>query len=86
MERGATSAEKIHYDEGSDTVVWTASPKGFYTGRSETFKGFKLMDQIVAHLPSRRVQLIRRYGAYAGKVRNQWKQRPGIYHFAPEGR
>jgi len=24
--RGAACAEKIHYDEASDTVVWTASP------------------------------------------------------------
>lgn len=46
----------------------------------------EFMDQLVAHLPPRRVQLIRRYGAYAEKVRNQWKQRPGIYRFAPECR
>jgi len=29
---------------------------------------------LVAHLPPRRVQLVRRYGAYSGKVRNHWKQ------------
>jgi len=28
--RGATCAEKIHYDPASDTVIWTAAPKGFY--------------------------------------------------------
>lgn len=82
--RGATCAEKIHYDETSDTVVWTASPKGFYKGRIETFKGFEFVDQLVAHLPPLRVQLVRRYGAYSGKVRNQWQQRSGIYHLAPE--
>ena len=54
--RGATCAEKIHFDEASDTVVWTASPKGFYKGRAETFKGFEFVDKLVAHLPPRRVQ------------------------------
>ena len=82
--RGAIGTKKIHYDEASDTVVWTASPKGFYKGTSETFKGFEFVDQLVAHLPPRRVQLVRRYGAYFGKVHNQWQQRPGIYHLAPE--
>ena len=77
--RGATCAEKIQYDEASDTVVWTASPKGFYKGRTETFRGFEFVDQLVVHLPPRRLQLVRRYGAYSGKVRNQWQQRSGIY-------
>ena len=82
--RGATCAEKIHYDPDNDTVTWSASPKGYYKGRTETFKGFEFVDQLVAHLPPRRVQLVRRYGAYSGKVRNQWQQRSGIYHLAPE--
>jgi len=83
--RGATCAEKIQYDPVSDTVIWTASLKGFYKGKSETFKGFEFVDQLVAHLPPRRVQLVRRYGVYAGKVRKQWQQRPNIYQLAPEG-
>ncbi len=82
--RGATCAEKIHYDPTSDTVIWTAAPKGFYKGKSESFKGFEFIDQLVAHLPPRRVQLVRRYGVYAGKVRKQWQKRPGIYRLAPE--
>jgi hypothetical protein len=82
--RGATSSEKIRYDPDTDTVVWTASLKGFYKGKSETFKGFEFVDRLVAHLPPRRVQLVRRYGVYAGKVRNQWQKRPGIYRLAPE--
>lgn len=82
--RGATCAEKIRYDPASDTVIWTASLKGFYKGKTETFKGFEFVDQLVAHLPPRRVQLVRRYGMYAGKVRKQWQERPHIYHLAPE--
>ncbi len=82
--RGATCAEKIQYDPASDTVIWTASPKGFYKGKTETFKGFEFVDQLVAHLPPRRVQLVRRYGVYAGKVRKQWQERPNIYSLAPE--
>jgi hypothetical protein len=82
--RGATSAEKIQYDQDSDTVTWTASSKGFYKGKSETFKGFEFLSQLVAHLPHRRVQLVRRYGVYAGKVRKQWQERPSIYRLAPE--
>ncbi|SLM17439.1 transposase [uncultured spirochete] len=82
--RGATCAEKIHYDPASDTVTWTAAPKGFFKGRAETFRGFEFVDQIVAHLPPRRVQLVRRYGVYAGKVRKQWQERPSIYRLAPE--
>ncbi|NLD04821.1 MAG: transposase [Synergistaceae bacterium] len=81
--RGATCAEKIQYDPASDTVIWTAALKGFYKGRAETFSGFEFVDQLVAHLPPRRIQLVRRYGVYAGKVRKQWQQRPGIYRFAP---
>jgi len=77
--------KKIQYDPVSDTVIWTASLKGFYKGKSETFKGFEFVDQLVAHLPPRRVQLVRRYGVYAGKVRKQWQQRPNIYQLAPEG-
>jgi hypothetical protein len=82
--RGATCAEKIQYNHASDTVIWTASPKGFYKGKTETFKGFEFVDQLVAHLPPRRVQLVRRYGVYAGKVRKQWQERPGIYRLAPD--
>ena len=81
--RGATCAEKIHYDSDSDTVTWTASPEGYYKGTSETFKGFEFVDQLIAHLPPRRVQLVRRYGVYAGKIRKQWQDRPGIYRLAP---
>jgi len=69
----------------SDTVIWIATPKGFYKGKSETFKGFEFVNQLVAHLPPRRVQLVRRYGVYAGKVRKQWQERRGIYRLAPEG-
>lgn len=82
--RGATCADKIRYDQATDTVIWTAAPKGFYKGKSETFKGFEFVDQLVAHLPPRRVQLVRRYGVYAGKVRKQWQDRPSIYRLAPE--
>ena len=38
----------------------------------------------MAHLPPRRVQLVRRYGVYAGKVRKQWQERPNIYCLAPK--
>lgn len=38
----------------------------------------------LAHLPPRRVQLVRRYGVYAGKGRKQWQERPNIYCLAPE--
>jgi len=31
------------------------------------------------------VQLVRRYGVYAGKVRKQWQDRPNIHRLAPEG-
>jgi hypothetical protein len=31
------------------------------------------------------VQLVRRYGVYAGKVRKQWQERPSINRLAPEG-
>jgi hypothetical protein len=82
--RGATCAEKIQYDPTSDTVIWSAAPKGFYKGKTETFKGFEFVDQLVAHLPPRRIQLVRRYGLYAGKVRKQWQDRPNIYCLAPE--
>lgn len=82
--RGAICAEKIHYDPASDTVIWTAAPKGFYKGKTETFKGFEFVDQLVAHVPPRRVQLVRRDGVYAGKVRKQWQERPTIYRLSPE--
>jgi hypothetical protein len=49
------------------------------------YKGLEFVDQLVAHLPPRRVQLVRRYGVYAGKVRKQWQERPSIYRMAPEG-
>jgi hypothetical protein len=51
--RGATSAEKISYDAKTDTVTWTASPKGFYKGKKEYFRSFEFMDQLMAHLPPR---------------------------------
>jgi len=60
--RGATSAEKIQYNSASDTAIWTVVPKGFYKGKTEIFKGFEFVDQFVAPLPPRRVQLVRRYG------------------------
>lgn len=59
------------------TPALSASPMGFY-------KGFELGDQLVAPLPPRRVQLVRRYGAYSGKGRNQRQRRSEIYHLAPE--
>ena len=49
--RSATSAEKIHYDPATDTVVWTAAPKGFHKGKAQTFKGHEFVDQLGAHLP-----------------------------------
>jgi len=47
-------------------------------------KGFEFVDQLIAHLPPQRVQLVRRYGVYAGKVRKQWQERPNIYCLVPE--
>lgn len=81
--RGSTCAEKIHYNPSSDTAIWTAAPKGFYRGKSETFKDFEFVDQLLAHLPLRRVQLVSRYGVYAGKVRKQWQERFGMYRLYP---
>ena len=53
--RGATSAEKISYYEACDTVVWTASTKGYFKGKTENFKGFEFVDQQTAGLrPGRR--------------------------------
>ena len=40
--RGATCAEKIHYDEASDTVVWTASPKGVLQGQGRDLQGLRV--------------------------------------------
>jgi hypothetical protein len=82
--RGATSTEKISYDSKTDTVTWTASFKGFYKGKKEYFRSFEFMDQLMAHLPPRRVQLVRRYGVYAGRVRSKWKDRPKLAHFATD--
>jgi hypothetical protein len=43
------------FDPFSDTVTWKDAPKGFYKGKSETFKSFESVDQLIAHLPPRRV-------------------------------
>jgi hypothetical protein len=83
--RGATSQEKISYDASADTVSWTAAPKGFFKGQVETFRGFEFVEQLAAHIPPRRVQLVRRYGIYAGKVRAQWMERPAIVQLATVG-
>jgi predicted Zn-ribbon and HTH transcriptional regulator len=83
--RGATSQEKINYDESTDTVSWTAAAKGFFKGQVETFRGFEFVAQLAAHIPPRRVQLVRRYGIYAGKVRAQWVDRPAISQLATVG-
>ena len=78
-----TCAEKFQYDPASDTIIWTASPKDSTKGKQRPSKVLN-SDQLVAHLPPRRVQLVRRYGVYAGKVRKQWQERPNIYSLAPE--
>jgi len=82
--RGAVSMDKVSYDTTTDTVSWHASEKGFFKGKVETFRGFEFMDQLAAHLPPRRVQLVRRYGIYAGRMRSGWPERAGIVRFAPE--
>ena len=46
--------------------------------------GFEFVDQLAAHLPPRRAELVRRYAVYAGKVRTQWSRRPGIHRLAAE--
>ena len=82
--RGPVSEQKLSYDKDTDTVTWTASPKGYYKGQKETFKGYEFMDRLVTHLPPRRMQLVRRYGIYAGKVRAQWPDRPELWSVAPQ--
>jgi len=81
---GATSTEEIQYYPASDMAVWKAAPWEYYKGKVEAFRVFEFVDQLVAPLPPRRVQLVRRYGVYARKVRNQWQQHPCIYRLAPE--
>ena len=44
---------------------------GFFDGKVETFKGFEFVDQLVAHLPPRRTQLVHRYGIYSSRVRSE---------------
>ena len=39
----------------------------------------------IVSIPGFHQVLLKVYGVYAGKVRKQWQQRPGIYLFAPEG-
>ena len=38
---------------------------------------------LTMHLPPRRVQLVRRYGIYAGCMRSVWPERAGIVRYAP---
>lgn len=82
--RGAVCLEKVSYDASADMVSWKSAEKGFYKGKVETFRGFEFMDQLTAHLPPRRVQLVRRYGIYAGRMRSGWPERAGIVRYAPE--
>jgi hypothetical protein len=82
--RGSTSQEKISYDESTDTVSRAAAPKGFFKGQVETFQGFEFVDQLAAQIPPRRVQLVQRYGIYAGKVCAQWVDRPIIANLATD--
>jgi hypothetical protein len=82
--RGAVSLEKVSYDSATDMVSWKAAEKGFYKGKVETFRSFEFMDQLATHLPPRRVQLVRRYGIYAGRMRSEWPERAGIIRYAPE--
>ena len=83
--RGAVSEQRISYDSAEDLVTWSARANGFFEGKVETFKGFEFVDQLVAHLPPRRAQLVRRYGIYSSRIRSKWTQMPKIARFAPEG-
>ena len=83
--RGAVSEQRISYDSSADLVTWSARANGFFDGKVETFKGFEFIDQLVAHLPPRRAQLVRRYGIYSSRVRSKWTELPKITRFAPEG-
>ena len=83
--RGAVSEQRISYDSAADVVTWSARANGFFDGKVETFKGFEFVDQLVAHLPPRRAQLVRRYGIYSSRVRSKWVDMPKITRFAPEG-
>lgn len=53
--RGAVNMDNVSYDASSDTVSWQTSEKGF-----------EFINQLATHLPPRRIQLVRRYGIYAG--------------------
>ena len=83
--RGAVSEQRISYDSAADVVTWSARANGFFDGKIETFKGFEFVDQLVAHLPPRRAQLVRRYGIYSSRIRSKWTEMPKISRFAPEG-
>jgi len=83
--RGAVSEQRISYDSAADLVTWSARVSGFFEGKVETFKGYEFVEQLVAHLPPRRAQLVRRYGIYSSRIRSKWPQMPKITRFAPEG-
>ena len=60
-------AEKIHYDPASDTVIWTAAPKGFYIGKKVIQASPKLFN--LHHQRNRNVSKPPMLGlSYASKV------------------
>jgi hypothetical protein len=93
--RAPLSLQRIRWDEGHDTVTWSASPSGFFKGRTRRYSSLDFMAQVTLHVPwggshakrdgspPRGKHRLRRYGLYSSRGRGAWKDRPALRSRAP---
>jgi hypothetical protein len=95
--RAPLSLRRIRWDEGQDTVTWSASPSGFFKGRVRRYSSLDFIAQVTLHVPwggshakrdgspPRGKHLVRRYGLYSSRGRGTWNRHPALRMRAPTG-
>ncbi|MCX7038097.1 MAG: transposase [Spirochaetes bacterium] len=81
--RAPISLQRIRWDEKQDTVTWSASPSGFFKGRTRHYSSLDFIAQMTLHIPPRGRHLLRRYGLYSSRGRGTWKSHPTLRSRAP---
>jgi hypothetical protein len=49
--RAPIALQRIHWDEGQDIVTWSASPSGFFKGRTRRYSSLDFIAQVTLHVP-----------------------------------
>ncbi|MCG8346369.1 MAG: transposase [Chloroflexales bacterium] len=83
--RPPISLKKIRYEPFKGRVLFHTTYSEYFKQNVHMFDALDFLAELTQHIPPQRLQLIRRYGLYASRIKGRWSEMPWVADRAPEG-